>query len=99
MTPLTCARVWVGAGLLSAGAIVLSAQAVRAQQAAADDPRFTGKSDVMESKDLSLSRRRFDPAARLRRGFAFAVEHHGHQSGCHVAAPGDFADRYHKVNI
>jgi len=64
MTPLTRARVWVGVGLLSAGAVLLSAQAVRAQQAAADDPRFTGKSDVMESKDLSLSRRRFDPGAR-----------------------------------
>ena len=43
----------------------MSAQwAVRAQQAAADDARFTGKSDVLESKDLSLSRRRFEPGAR-----------------------------------
>ena len=27
-------------------------------------PRFTGKTDVMESKDLSIARRRFEPGAR-----------------------------------
>src|SRR5712691_13398073 len=40
----------------------------RAQQppaaAAADDPRFTGKTVTMESKDLSIARRRFDAGAR-----------------------------------
>jgi quercetin dioxygenase-like cupin family protein len=39
----------------------------RAQQpptAAADDPRFTGKTVTMESKDLSIARRRFEAGAR-----------------------------------
>jgi quercetin dioxygenase-like cupin family protein len=65
MTSLTRARALLGLGLLAGGTMVMSAPlAVRAQQAAADDPRFTGKSDVLEAKDLSLSRRRFDPGAR-----------------------------------
>ena len=64
MTPLTRARVWLAAGLLAAGTMVLPARTARAQQPPGDDPRFTGKSDALESKDLSLSRRRFDPGAR-----------------------------------
>ena len=64
MTRLTRARVWLAAGLLAAGTVVLSVRTVRAQQPPGDDPHFTGKSDVLESKDLSLSRRRFDPGAR-----------------------------------
>jgi quercetin dioxygenase-like cupin family protein len=38
----------------------------RAQQPqpAGDDPRFTGKSISLESKDLGVSRRRFEPGAR-----------------------------------
>jgi quercetin dioxygenase-like cupin family protein len=32
--------------------------------AAADDPRFTGLSTVLESKDLGVSRRRFEAGAR-----------------------------------
>jgi quercetin dioxygenase-like cupin family protein len=63
MTALTRARVCLGFGLLAAGTVVLSARGVGRQQPA-DDPRFTGKSDVLESKDLSLSRRRFEPGAR-----------------------------------
>ena len=29
-----------------------------------DDPRFTGKSDTMEAKDLGIGRRSFEPGAR-----------------------------------
>ena len=63
MTPLTRARVCLGCGLLAAGTVVLAGRGVGAEQPT-DDPRFTGKSDVLESKDLSLSRRRFEPGAR-----------------------------------
>ena len=34
------------------------------QPPAANSPRFTGKTEVMESKDLSIARRRFEPGAR-----------------------------------
>lgn len=63
MTALSRARVYLGAGLVVAGTLVMSATA---QQPAApgDDPRFTGKSDALESKDLGVSRRRFEPGAR-----------------------------------
>jgi quercetin dioxygenase-like cupin family protein len=33
-------------------------------QPPADDPRFTGISTVLEAKDLSVARRRFEPGAR-----------------------------------
>jgi len=33
-------------------------------QQPADDPRFTGLSTVLEGKDLSAARRRFEPSAR-----------------------------------
>ena len=33
-------------------------------QTPADDPRFTGISTAIESKDLSVARRRFEPGAR-----------------------------------
>lgn len=33
-------------------------------QTPADDPRFTGLSTVIETKDLSVARRRFEPGAR-----------------------------------
>jgi len=36
----------------------------RAQQTSGNTPRFTGKTEVMESKDLSIARRRFDAGAR-----------------------------------
>jgi quercetin dioxygenase-like cupin family protein len=61
MATLTLARVWVIGGLLAMGAVAGAAQQ---PGAAADDPRFTGKSDVLESKDLGVSRRRFEPGAR-----------------------------------
>jgi 4-carboxymuconolactone decarboxylase len=37
---------------------------VVAAQQAADDTRFTGKTTVMEGKELSAARRRFEPGAR-----------------------------------
>ena len=48
------------------GALVLAFVAAtywtgRAQQ---DDPRFTGKSDTMDAKDLGVGRRSFEPGAR-----------------------------------
>ena len=50
---------WLGVGLLSpVHSCVGAGRAGTADPA--DDPRFTGKTDVMESKDLSMSRRRFD---------------------------------------
>lgn len=45
---------------LGAGTLWLS----RAQPPAPDDPRFTGKSLALESKDLGVSRRRFEAGAR-----------------------------------
>jgi quercetin dioxygenase-like cupin family protein len=36
----------------------------QAQQPSAAAPRFTGKTEAMESKDLSIARRRFEPGAR-----------------------------------
>jgi hypothetical protein len=41
----------------------------RAQQPPGNTPRFTGKTEAMESKDLSVARRRFEPG-RGRRGTA-----------------------------
>jgi quercetin dioxygenase-like cupin family protein len=59
-------RLW----LVSGFAIVLMTTAVwtgRAQQppaGAGNPPRFTGATTVMDAKDLSLGRRRFEPGAR-----------------------------------
>jgi 4-carboxymuconolactone decarboxylase len=46
--------------------VVLLVVSTRAQQqpAPATSPRFTGKTEVMDGKDLSVARRRFDPGAR-----------------------------------
>src|SRR5262245_25750153 len=64
MTSLSRARTMLALGIVAAGAMTMSAQwALRAQQPA-DDPHFTGKSDALESKDLGISRRRFEPGAR-----------------------------------
>ena len=56
------ARMFAGALVLTlaAGAVFLG----RAQPPAPDDPRFTGKSTALESKDLGVSRRRFEAGAR-----------------------------------
>ena len=47
--------------------LAVSTHWVGAQQppaAGADDPRFTGKSTVMEGKELTVARRHFEPGAR-----------------------------------
>jgi quercetin dioxygenase-like cupin family protein len=53
--------------LVTVLALVLAAAARwsdAAQQPAANAPRFTGKSDVMDGKDLSAARRHFEAGAR-----------------------------------
>ena len=55
-------RILVAAAITLAGLLTLS---VAAQQPApADDLRFTGISTVLDGKDLSAARRRFEPGAR-----------------------------------
>jgi quercetin dioxygenase-like cupin family protein len=52
---------------LSLGALIVSvavAGQAQTRAAGADDPRFTGISRVLESKDLSAARRDFEPGAR-----------------------------------
>ena len=47
------------------GLVALLVVSTRAQQPPpANSPRFTGKTEVMDSKDLSIARRRFEPGAR-----------------------------------
>jgi quercetin dioxygenase-like cupin family protein len=53
---MTRIAVLLGLGLL----LVASTYA----QQPADDPRFTGKSTVMEGKELTVARRHFEPGAR-----------------------------------
>ena len=55
-------RILVAASITLAGLLTLSAAAQ--QPAPADDPRFTGISTVLDAKDLSAARRRFEPGAR-----------------------------------
>jgi quercetin dioxygenase-like cupin family protein len=50
--------VWISAAML------VSAYWTGYAQQPADDPRFTGISTVLEPKDLSAARRRFEPGAR-----------------------------------
>ena len=61
MTTLSRARLVVGGALLIVAGFAASAQQPTTP---ADDPRFTGKSDVLDSKDIGVSRRRFEPGAR-----------------------------------
>jgi quercetin dioxygenase-like cupin family protein len=61
MNALSRSRMLLGAALALAGA--LGATAAQ-QPPAGEDPRFTGKSDVLDAKDLGVSRRRFEPGAR-----------------------------------
>src|SRR5262245_463169 len=48
------------------GLAALLVVSTRAQQQAppANSPRFTGKTETMDGKDLSVARRRFEPGAR-----------------------------------
>jgi quercetin dioxygenase-like cupin family protein len=59
-------RRWLVHGsLASAGLLTIALTATgQTPQPPADDPRFTGLSTVLESKDLSVARRRFEPSAR-----------------------------------
>jgi quercetin dioxygenase-like cupin family protein len=51
--------------LVLVGLAALLVVSTRAQQPApANPPRFTGKTEAMDSKDLSVARRRFEPGAR-----------------------------------
>lgn len=56
----------VHAVLVAAGVTVMAAQAASqgGQPATGNEPRFTGTSTVMDGKDLSVARRRFEPGAR-----------------------------------
>lgn len=54
----------VVAGAISAAGLATLSVAQAQQPAAADDPRFTGVSTVLDAKDLSAARRRFEPGAR-----------------------------------
>lgn len=56
------ARWIVHASLATVGVLAIAWQA--GGQQPADDPRFTGLSTVLESKDLTVARRRFEPGAR-----------------------------------
>ena len=56
-------RILVAASITLAGLLTLSVAAAQ-QPAPADDPRFTGISTVLDAKDLSAARRRFEPGAR-----------------------------------
>src|SRR5262245_63839619 len=55
---------WLIHGTLATAGVLTVALTARGQQTPADDPRFTGLSTVLESKDLSAARRRFEPGAR-----------------------------------
>src|SRR5215813_8358122 len=46
------------------GLIALLVVSTRAQQPAPATPRFTGKTEAMDGKDLSVARRRFEAGAR-----------------------------------
>ena len=56
---------WIVHGTLAtAGLLALTLTATGQTPPPADDPRFTGLSTVLEGKDLSVARRRFEPGAR-----------------------------------
>jgi quercetin dioxygenase-like cupin family protein len=64
MTPRATLRWFVHGTLASAGLLAIAISATGQTPQPADDPRFTGLSTVVESKDLSVARRRFEPGAR-----------------------------------
>lgn len=51
-------------GTLASLGLLAIALTATGQQTPADDPRFTGLSTVLDAKDLSAARRRFEPGAR-----------------------------------
>lgn len=55
---------WVVHGTLATAGVLAIALTATGQQNPADDPRFTGLSTVLDAKDLSAARRRFEPGAR-----------------------------------
>ena len=50
--------------LAAAGLVALTLTATGQTPPPGDDPRFTGLSTVLDGKDLSAARRRFEPGAR-----------------------------------
>jgi quercetin dioxygenase-like cupin family protein len=52
------------AAVVSSLALALAAASYWTGHAQQDDPRFTGKSDTMDAKDLGIGRRSFEPGAR-----------------------------------
>jgi quercetin dioxygenase-like cupin family protein len=52
------------AAVLALLALALGSASYWTGHAQQDDPRFTGKSDTMEAKDLGIGRRSFEPGAR-----------------------------------
>ena len=64
MTTTSVTRWLVHGTLASAGLLAIAISATGQTPQPADDPRFTGLSTVLESKDLSVARRRFEPGAR-----------------------------------
>lgn len=57
-------RAAVHGAVSAVGLVVIAVTTMGQAQAPADDPRFTGLSTVIESQDLSVARRRFEPSAR-----------------------------------
>ena len=55
---------WIVHGTLATAGLLALTLTATGQTPPADDPRFTGLSTVLEGKDLSAARRRFEPGAR-----------------------------------
>ncbi|MEZ5293548.1 MAG: cupin domain-containing protein [Vicinamibacterales bacterium] len=64
MTRRPALRWLVHGTLASAGLLTIALAATGQTPQPADDPRFTGLSTVLDAKDLSAARRRFEPGAR-----------------------------------
>jgi quercetin dioxygenase-like cupin family protein len=56
-------RVVLGAAIVASGLTTMAMVSAQ-DKPAADDPRFTGVSTVLDAKDVSAGRRRFEPGAR-----------------------------------
>ncbi|MGD9904970.1 MAG: cupin domain-containing protein [Vicinamibacterales bacterium] len=63
--PIRASLRWtIHAAVATAGVLTLALHAGSQTPPPGDDPRFTGRSTVLDAKDLSAARRRFDPGAR-----------------------------------